>query len=612
MKTKATLRTVVVIVFGSVVLSCMLGQPGNPELTAAATPPPPTLEAAIPTVPSAPEPAAVPSVTGVTWDAGNHAISIGIDPWPKSWSPWTMYVDGTEIPTGEERGGVILRPNGPVDRGANGLIVGTLPWVSGLDSADFPCCGSLQFSIPEMGLTKAYDYNLHDAGCVTASAKACPAEWTVHEGDWTIQGTKSESIENAKVIQKGNIYIRDSAKLTIKNSELRMERGDTPTIHVYIFVDPGATLIIDSSKVYPGPGDSGLTCVWNRGKTTITNSPTSIHYFDMGEGATLTMENSSMIYEIGGLLQVTGGRTHVINSTLGALGLSVPAGSHLNATGLKSGTYFDHWTVQDMIPEARYELVFDKVTILKDFTGEYEHGPFERGWIFFLDPNSHVRLSDSEVRKVFIDLRGDTSVFQSLKIGEPSSLTYRDIILENVATSGEWGFTITDANVTFRDSSYLFLQPSGSSNLNLVNSHMVEFIPRQFSGTITFENAEWANAGEILGNVGYHSASNNFKMAGSLKLGAGLRTNLQWKDARVTREFEVILTNSQGTPISQGVIKVGGREYTTDEAGRTRFDIVFDDANYNVPSILEAWYSGTAIARQQIDFFTETPIRLSP
>jgi hypothetical protein len=216
------------------------------------------------------------------------------------------------------------------------------------------------------------------------------------------------------------------------------------------------------------------------------------------------------------------------------------------------------------------------------------------------------------VRKIFIDLRGDTSEFQNLKIGEPASLKYRDIILENVAASGEWGFTITDANVTFRDSNYLFLQPSGRSNLNLVNSHMVEFIPRQFSGTITFENGEWTNAGEILGDVAYHSTSNNFRMEGSLKLGADLRTNLQWKDAQVTREFEVHLVDSKGNPISEGMIKVGGREYRTDGTGKTKFSIVFDDANYKVPTTLEASYSGTPFARQQIDFFTESPIRLSP
>ena len=612
MKTKRSIPVVIILASYFVLSSCVPGQSIQVEFTPTLSLPVPTIDSTAPTDASTPAISLTPSITGMNWDSGNHVINIGIDSWPKSWSPWTIFVDGIEIPVGEESGAVIVRPNAPLDHPPDGLIVGTLPWVTGLDNVDFPCCGSLQFSVPDTGLTNTYDYNLRDFGCVTASAKICPSEWTVHEGDWIIEGTESKNIENTKIIQKGNIYIRDSATLIIKDSELRMERGSTPTIHVYIFVDPKATLIIDNSLIYPGPENGGLACVLNHGKTSMIDSPTSIHYFDMSDGATLTMENSRMVYEIGGLLQVTGGSTRVTNSTLGALGLSVPAGAHLDATGLKSGTYFDHWKVQDLIPEANYELTLDKVTVLKDdFTGELEHGPYERGWIFFLDPDSHVRLSDSELRKVFIDVRNDTAEFKNLKIGEPSSLKYRDIILENIVVEGQWPFTITDAHLTITDSNYLFLQPSGSSTIKLVNSHIVEFIPREFSGTMIFEDGLWTNAGEILGDVDYHSRSNNFTITGSLKISDNLRTNLQWKNAQVTREFDVILTDSQGIPINKGVIKIDGQEYGTDETGKTKFSLVFNEANYNQPVILEAWYSGKLIDHQEIDFFAETPIRLN-
>jgi hypothetical protein len=265
-----------------------------------------------------------------------------------------------------------------------------------------------------------------------------------------------------------------------------------------------------------------------------------------------------------------------------------------------------------LIPDANYNITLNKVTVLKDdFTGELEHGPFERGWIFFLDPDSHVRLSDSELRKVFIEVRNDTAEFENLKIGEPSSLKYRDIILQNIVVEGEWPFTIIDANVTITDSNYLFLQPSGSSTIKLVNSHIVEFIPRNFSGTILFKNGSWSNAGEIIGDVEYHSKSNNFTISGSLKIDDSVRTNLQWKNAQVIREFDVILTDSQGNPINSGVIKIDGEEYITDETGLTKFSLVFNDTNYNQPIILEAWYLGKLIDQQDIDFFAETPIRLN-
>jgi hypothetical protein len=541
-----------------------------------------------------------------------HIIHISLDSWPAIWPGWTMYVDGIEMPMERGVGEPVVRPNAPLDQPPTGLIVGTLPWVTGLDNVDFPCCGTIQFNIPGEGLTNVYQFNLRDFGCATASTKECPpSEWTVHEGDLVIEGVETRLIENAKFFQNGNIYVRDTATLIIKNTELMIARGSVPTIHVCIFVDPMATLIIDNSLVYPPPG-GGLVCVMNRGEVRMTDSPTSIHYFDMSAGAQFTMANSEMVYTIGGLLQVMGGSTTVADSTLGALGLKVPAGAHLDVAGLQSGVYFDSWDVHDMIPDADYDLVLERTTVLKDdFTGELEHGPYERGWILFLDPDAHVRLSDSELRKVFLDLRNETAAFQGLRVGVPASLTYRDIVLTNIVVKGQWPFTITNSDVTITNSDYLFLQPSGSSTGRLINSHMVEFIPRDFFGTMIFENGLWTTAGEILGGVPYHSMANDFVIKGSLKM-EGLREHLQWKGAQVTREFDVVVTDVHGDPVGGVVIKVSGQAYVTDDAGKTKFNIIFNETNYNQPTTLEAWQSGELIACQGIDFFTETPIRLSP
>ncbi|GAI53656.1 unnamed protein product, partial [marine sediment metagenome] len=80
----------------------------------------------------------------------------------------------------------------------------------------------------------------------------------------------------------------------------------------------------------------------------------------------------------------------------------MPAGAHLDISGLESGVYFESWDVHEIISGADYNLVLERTLILEDdFTGELEHGPYERGWLFFLDPNAHVRISNSELRKVF-------------------------------------------------------------------------------------------------------------------------------------------------------------------------------------------------------------------
>jgi hypothetical protein len=508
-----------------------------------------------------------------------------------------------------------VRPDAPLDQSPSGLFIGTEPWLTGLDNVDFPCCGTLQFDIPGQGLTNLYSFNLKDLGCKTASSKVCPSEWTIHEGDLEVAGSETRLIENAKLIQKGNIYVRDTATLIIRSSELKVARGSVPTVHVYFFVDPQATLIIENSRVEPlSEGtETGLVCVMNQGTVKMLGSPTQIHYFDMSGSAQLTMDHSQMIYEIGGLLQVTGGKTAVTDSTLGALGLRVPAEAHLDITGLRSGAYFDSWDIHQMIPEADYDLTLQRTTILKDdFTGELTYGPYERGWIFFLDPQAHVKISDSELRKVFLDLRNETKAqFQDLRVGIPSSLSYRDITLTNVVVKGEWPFSMIDSDVTITNSNYLFLQPSGQSTVRLVDSHMVEFIPRNFTGTMIFENGLWTNAGEIIGETPYHSMLNDFVIQGSLRI-EGVRENLQWNNAQVTREFEVIVKDADGNPIEGAVVIVGAQFYLTDAEGKTKFDILFDESNYDQPISVIARQSGKMVASQAIDFFAETPVRLHP
>lgn len=544
-------------------------------------------------------------ITDMSWDSNQKIIGITLDPWPSTWSNWTMYIDGEEASMEDESGNLVVRPNAPLDGSPTGLIVGALPWVSPLTEVDFPCCGTIQFNIPGEGLTNEYEFNLVNFGCKTASEKECTSDWINHNGELVIGGTETKIIENVKYSQKGHIYINDQAKLIIKNSQLMMGQGSAPTVHVYIFVDPGASLEVVNSSIFP---DTGLVCVINRGTVSITDSPTSIHYFDMSEGAQLTMINSEMVFTIGGLLQVTGGDTTLIDSTIGALGLAVPANAHLDISGLESGVYFESWDVHEIIPDADYHLVLERTHILKDdFTGELEHGPYERGWLFFLDPSAHVRISNSELRKVFLDLTNEDVEFKNLMVGIPSSLNYRDIVLTDVVIMGQWPFTITDSNVTIKNSDYLFLQPSGQSTVTLINSHMCEFIPRDFFGTMIFENGLWTIAGEIIGGVPYHSMGNDFTIKGSLKI-EGVRENLRWEDAQVTREYDVVIKDENGDLIRGALIKINGKTFLSDDTGQAKFSLVFDEFNYIELKNLEVWQGENLIAQKEIDFFTETPV----
>ncbi|MCD6320829.1 hypothetical protein J7L84_01085 [Candidatus Bipolaricaulota bacterium] len=551
-------------------------------------------------------------IVDVRWEPDIGVIHILLDSWPGVWDGWRFYLNGVEIPMEGSFGKPVIRPDAPLSQPPTGLFVGSLPWLSGLEKVDFPCCGTIRLYIPGEGYTNEFHYNLADLGCRTAAEVECPREWTVHEGDLVIREGEVHTIEGKKFFQKGNVYVREGATLVIRDTEFMMARGGVPTVHVYFFVEPGAKLIIEKSTIrhYPGGTEAGLICVMNRGEVRIADSDTEIHYLDMSDGASLEMVNSTMVNPIGGLLQVTGGKTYVVDSTIGALGLYVPAGAHLTASGLHSGMYFERWDVHQLIPEADYELVLERTTLLKDeLKGEYRHGPYERGWIFFLDPDSHVRLEKCELRKVFLEIRDERAEFHDLKVGTPSSLEYRDIVLEGVTVMGQWPFEIHNSHVTIYDSNYLFLQPSGYSIVELVRSHMVEFIPRNFFGTMIFEDSSWTEAGEIIGGVPYHSEANSFSMRGSLRI-EGLRENLQWKDAWVRREFELFLVDERGRPVQGAEVRVRGRSYHTDSRGHAAFWITFNEENYAEPTEVEVRLHGKLLARTTLDFFSPSPIEL--
>jgi hypothetical protein len=95
------------------------------------------------------------TITDVRWNANLNVIEILFDKFPAKWGGWTMYVDSKEWPMEGGSGNAIVRPNAETGK-ATGLFIGTSPWPSSLENVDFPCCGTIQFSIPGQAPTNRY------------------------------------------------------------------------------------------------------------------------------------------------------------------------------------------------------------------------------------------------------------------------------------------------------------------------------------------------------------------------------------------------------------------------------------------------------------------------
>lgn len=129
------------------------------------------LEETVPTLTPVPESPPAITITEVLWNTQLKIIEIIFDPFPSVWENWIMYIDGEEMPIERGRRKPVVCPNAPLNKNPTGLIIGTLPWIGPLTKADFPCCGTIQFYIPQEGFTNEYEFNLIDFGCRTASSK---------------------------------------------------------------------------------------------------------------------------------------------------------------------------------------------------------------------------------------------------------------------------------------------------------------------------------------------------------------------------------------------------------------------------------------------------------
>jgi len=167
------------------------------------------------------EPGLSVRIVDVRWVETMHAIHIVLDKWPGVWPGWRMYLDGVEIPMEGGPGRPVIRPDAPLSQPPTGLFVGTLPWHTGLDNVAFPCCGTIQFFIPGRGLTNAFEYNLRDYGCKTASAKKCPSEaelWSSYpRGDqpWAIAITPDGCKVYVPCWMSDNVFVIDTKTNTV-------------------------------------------------------------------------------------------------------------------------------------------------------------------------------------------------------------------------------------------------------------------------------------------------------------------------------------------------------------------------------------------------------------
>ena len=418
-----------------------------------------------------------------------------------------------------------------------------------------------------------------------------------HRGDIVISGRDFLILENGEFTQFGNIYLKDSSRLIIKNSTFKITRYQKLLNHWGIYLQDRASLEIENSKLIPGESKEGgtLFIINARGysKVNVRNSPTKLHLFMMFDNAKAQVENSEIIGNLGGLVGAFDrAEIKVINSKVGAINLRIPKNAVFEANGLGTGVFKD-WNLKRDTKNSGigYNIILQNTEIIPDKIGP---GPYERGWPVFIESGAKVKIKDSELRKVIIELYDEKTEFSNFYLEKPSNFNYRDIHLENVKVMGQWGiFLHGSSDVVVRDSEAFWTFIYDDSKLKLINTHMNEFDPRNFRGEIIFENSKWDTAAEILEN-------SDFVMRGSLEIGN--IGGFSWENSKVKRIYDVIGKPGAELTLTKGdeVIWSG----KTDKEGRASFSLKFDDTTFNDHWTLKDSLSHT----QEVTFFSNTPI----
>lgn len=437
----------------------------------------------------------------------------------------------------------------------------------------------------------------------------------IHAGNISLGGTDAITLTQGRyTVREGQIYLSGSSRLRIEQgAALVFDRGNIPLVNWGIHLTDGAALEVDGGQVVPTLRETLVVDAFGNSSVSIQNARPWIHLINTDQRTSVSMANSRLVTTLGGSIQLVGQATvDVRDSQVGSFALVVLGQNGLSAEGLSPGTFSDFDLQRDLaVSGIGYSLRLRNVELVPDtlHSGDFEGGGFERGWVITADETANVRLGNSELRKIYVQLNpaGPDFAASGLRLNQAITSTVGNITTTNVTVTGQWGFTVIGSRkAVFDDSDGLWFFLYDRADVLMRNSSMNEFDPRSYTGTLTFENSSWNGIGEIVNG-------NDFLMAGAARItGSFPFRDLSWWQSTVTRRFPIVALDARGNP-APGVTITLTRSTevvtaVTGAAGIATVDLRFTDANYTQPWHLVA---GGGRPPTEVNFLTSTPIVLS-
>ena len=438
-----------------------------------------------------------------------------------------------------------------------------------------------------------------------------------HDSDLVLTGNQVMTIENTHLKVDGSITLQDSSQLIIRQSviELLGDPGKKRSIWLrdssalladtVIFGGLDLTTGIDPSAAEAiKPGD----ILADHDSRLVMNNCFSLLQSFLGNSE-VTIRHSYLVQEPLGLVHVEGNADVLVeDSYVGAFFIGIPDSTPIVIDSLIPG-YFEYWSARESIYDGlAYNLVLKRTEVMENTKG-YKGG-MEIGWNIPVNAlNTFVTISNSRLNKLIIGYPKDEPAFLSdLVIGQPVSFDLNNIHLINTEIQTQWGIFMEGGPAEIINSEGLFIfMTGGSGDILVFNSEVGEIDPRDYTGTLIYENSTWLGGYEIFDN-------SHIKIIGNVRM---LPTvPIFDASSTLTRTYNVVMQDDRdGTPF--GNVDLTLRKDNniiwkgiTDMEGKVNFDITFDRDNADQQWILFA-DTATFAVNKTISILISNPVTIN-
>jgi len=200
------------------------------------------------------------------------------------------------------------------------------------------------------------------------------------------------------------------------------------------------------------------------------------------------------------------------DSYVGAFFIGIPDNTPVAIDSLVPG-YFDYWSARENISESlTYNLVLRRTGVMENTKG-YKGG-MEIGWNIAVDAvHSIITISNSRLNKLIISYpEGEPAFVSDLVTRQPVSFDLNNIHLVNTEIQTQWGIFMNGGPAEIINSEGLFIfMTGGDADIIVFNSEVGEIDPRNYTGTLIYENCTWLGGYEIFD-------SSHIKITGNVRM----------------------------------------------------------------------------------------------